>query len=322
MEKEINCLNFRGLLEYLRKYYGEEGIRTVTEGLTENPAFLIADNRDPSRRIPVTLEHLQDSSYWVSNEFSLRLLANVKKVVQSPSPLFTAGEGATLEIFSKYIFFLVRLLGPQQTSRRVPKLNTHFNKTKTVDLIELTRHSAIFRLTYFPDFRVTKDVCEWNRGIYAGIARLAGAIEVQTHETTCRVDGDPHCTIAITWKRIGRLKQIYRWFLKAGLEDLVADYEKVLNDRKQLIDDLSESEQRYRSLTDFSLTGIFIYQRGRFVYVNEMLARLSGYTSRELMEKPISELIQADYLETMNDLVRLMQNGSSTTARKEFQGRR
>jgi PAS domain S-box-containing protein len=322
MEKEINCLNFRGLLEYLRKHYGDEGVRTVTEGLTGNPAFLISDRKNPSHQIPVTLEHLQDSSYWVSNEFSLRLLANVKQVIRSPSPLFTAGEGATLENFSKTIFFLARLLGPRRISRRVSKLNTLFNKTKTVHLVELTSHSAMFRLTYFPNFRVTKDVCEWNRGIYSGIARLAGAIEVQTQETTCQVDGDPHCDIAVTWKRVGWVKQIYRWLLKAGVEDLVADYEKVLKDREQLIDDLSESKQRYRSLTDYSLTGIFIYQRGRLVYVNEMLARFSGYTSREIMEKPIADLIHGDYLEAINDLVRLIQNGSCTTARQEFQGRR
>jgi PAS domain S-box-containing protein len=321
MDKEINCINFRGLLAYLRNHYGDEGVRKATLGLTENPDFLIVNRKDPARQIPVTLDHLMDSSNWVSNEFSLRFMANVKEVIGGPSPLFTAGEGATLENFSKTIFFLARILGPRLISRRVAVLNAFFNKTKTVEVTELTDHSAVFRLTYSPGFRVTKDICEWNRGIYSGIAKLSGAMDVQTRETTCRVDGADFCTMEVTWKKVGRLQQIYRRLLKAGLEDLITDYEKALKDREQLIVDLTESEKRYRSLTDYSLTGIFIYQEGRFVYVNEMLAKLSGYTLPEFLEHPLEDMIHEDYRKTINDLGLLLVKGKQLTARREFQGR-
>jgi PAS domain S-box-containing protein len=322
MEKEISCVNFRGLLEYLRKHFGEEGIQRVTEGLTGNPTYQLVDRRNPSHRTPVTLEHLLDPANWVTNDFSLRLLANVRKVVPGSSPLYTAGLGTTRENFSRHILFLARLLGPRRISARVAKLNSHFNKTKQVEVIELGRNTAVFRLTYFPPFRVTKDVCEWNRGIYTGAAKLAGAEEVQSEETTCLLDGDPYCTIRLSWKRVGLLQQVYRWLLKAGLEDLVADYEKALKDREQLIESLTESEQRYRTLTDHSLTGIFIYQKGRLAYVNQMLSRISGYSFGELLEREVTDLIHPDSLDALATMVRRVQESPGGAAPQEFLGRR
>jgi PAS domain S-box-containing protein len=322
MEKEINCVNFRGLLEYLRKYYGKEGVRRVTEGLIANPTYQLVDKRQPSRKTPVTLEHLLDPAYWVSNDFSLGLLANVRKVVAGPSPLYTAGLGATRESFSGHILFLARLLGPRRLAARVARINSHFNKTKRVEAVESGRNFVVFRLTYLPSSRVTKDVCEWNRGIYAGVAGLAGAEDIQAQETTCLLDGDPHCTIRLSWKRISLFQQIYRRLLKAGLEALVADYEQALKDREQLIEGLSESEQRYRILTDNSLTGIFILQNGRLAYVNEMLARISGYPAGELLEKNVTDVIHPDSLEALITVVRQVQQSLEGTTPQEFLGRR
>ena len=46
MKREISCQNFRGLFVYLRKHYGEEAIRKVTEDLVNNDRYWLADPKD------------------------------------------------------------------------------------------------------------------------------------------------------------------------------------------------------------------------------------------------------------------------------------
>ena len=46
MNKEINCNNFIGLLVFLRRRYGDDGVRQVLNGLVANQNFMIADKDD------------------------------------------------------------------------------------------------------------------------------------------------------------------------------------------------------------------------------------------------------------------------------------
>jgi two-component system cell cycle sensor histidine kinase/response regulator CckA len=297
MEKEINCGNFRGLLNYLQKHYGDQGIQKVLAGLVGNDRFLIADKKNTTQARPVDENDLRDSSNWVSNEFSLSLLANVKKVVAGPNPLFTAGEGTTRESFSANVLFLSRVLGPKLVAKRVAKINTLFNRTKTVELAGLTDHSATFKLSYVSGVRVTKDVCQWNMGIYSGIAKLGGVINVQVEEKTCLVEGDSCCTIRVTWKNVGFWKRLLQWLMRAGLKDLIEDYERALTERNQVIDELTQSERRYKVLTDDTLKekekfqllvegtpfGVaLVNQKGHYRYINPKFEEIFGYTLEDI----------------------------------------
>ena len=53
--------------------------------------------------------------------------------------------------------------------------------------------------------------------------------------------------------------------------------------RKGAEEALRESEERYRLLAENSLTGIYIHQDGRFVYVNDRLATMLGYRVDEVV---------------------------------------
>jgi PAS domain S-box-containing protein len=59
----------------------------------------------------------------------------------------------------------------------------------------------------------------------------------------------------------------------------------VITDRKQAEGLLLESENKFRSLAEKSLTGIYLIQDGIFRYVNPMLAGIFGYTVDELTDK-------------------------------------
>jgi PAS domain S-box-containing protein len=297
MSKDINCANFRGLLEYLHKHHGTESVSRATAGLVGNPKYLIADKENPTRHVPVRIEHLSDPANWVSNEFSLKLFANVHNIVGGKHPLFAAGEGAVLEQLSKSTLFIANVFGPKLMSRQVSKINARFNRTKTVKLVELGRNSATFNLYYYPKYRVTKDVCDWNRGIYSGIAKLSGAGFVTSVEKSCVVNGDPHCSFHITWKNPGILKRFFRWLFKHSIKELIDDYEMTVKDRDRLIDQLSESEKSHRALTDHSLTGIFIYQDDQFVYANERLLRILDCRAPDIIGRNLQSIVHPDFME-------------------------
>ena len=57
---------------------------------------------------------------------------------------------------------------------------------------------------------------------------------------------------------------------------------------------LQESEEKYKTLTENSLTGIFIHQNGKFVFVNDKFANMHGYKPEELLQKEHLLLVHPD----------------------------
>ena len=298
MAKEINCSAFKSLLDYLRKHHGEHSVRQVIDGLVNNERYLIADKINPSNIIPVQEYHLNDSAYWVSNEFSLALFANSKKIIGDSKSLAKIGEISVEHFFSKKsILFLSRVLGVKQISKQVAKINNRFNRTKKVKLTELTDNKAVFQIHYHPNFRTTKDICNWNLGIYVGTAKMAGGRDVRGKEIQCVLNGDDFCAIQLTWKKEAFfIKRLLRSVLKLITSDLIAEYEDILNEREHLIEHLTESEERYRTLTDQSLTGIFIHRNGNILYANDGLAKMLGYRSNEMIGKKFWDFLHPEDL--------------------------
>ena len=285
MDRDICCQNFKGMIAYIRNHYGDQGVRDLLEGLTDNPQFLIRDKLDPSVVHPVRETHLTDPAYWVSNEFSLALFENVHKVVRSPNPLIEVGVGAVRESLSKRTLFAARLLGPIATARQVAKINARFNKTKDVKLIDLSDGAMSFELRYRPGFRVTKNVCHWNLGIYTEIGRLTGVTNVVAKETHCVVDGDDYCVFRITWDPSPWYRRLIRGitnrFIRWMVRDLIEEYETTVHDRDQLIDRLIRSEQKYRTLFEDSLDAMSLTTGGKIVDVNPAWLKMHGYIHKK-----------------------------------------
>ena len=87
-----------------------------------------------------------------------------------------------------------------------------------------------------------------------------------------------HCDICGKIMEIGNNKYLVGFF-------------RDITDRKLAEKALRESEDKYKTLTENSLTGIFIHQDGRFVFVNDRFADIHGYTSEELLGEEYMTLI-------------------------------
>jgi PAS domain S-box-containing protein len=302
MRKEINCINFIGLFSFIEKYYGAWGINAVLEGLIHNPRYFIQDVDDPSRLTPIRRDQIVNMNYWVSNEFSIRLLGNVHKVIKSENSLFEAGRGAVKENLSKRALFTGRLFGPFFLAKQAKKINSRFNRTKRVILKTISRKELSFELHYFPGFRVTKDVCNWNLGIYTELLQASGVEEIRSEEVQCVLEGDKCCEFRLKWKKSGLFSRMVRGLsslnVKRELQEIIQDYENSLIERDRLIDKLANSEAKYRSLFESTATGNAILESDLTLsLINTEFEKITGYLKQQLENTyTLKEIVHpADY---------------------------
>ncbi len=76
----------------------------------------------------------------------------------------------------------------------------------------------------------------------------------------------------------------------SGCQAVVED----VTERKRTEDSLRESEERYRLLTQHSLSGIYIHQKGILVYVNDRLAKILGYAPHEVRTRHFWDFVHPE----------------------------
>jgi len=81
--------------------------------------------------------------------------------------------------------------------------------------------------------------------------------------------------------------------------------------------ELRESEEKYRTLTESSLTGVFIHQDGKYVFVNDRFAEIHGYRTQELLGKKYWTLIHPDEREATKEKASKRLKGEAAPQRYE-----
>ena len=67
---------------------------------------------------------------------------------------------------------------------------------------------------------------------------------------------------------------------------------------------ISEAEEKFRSLVEYSLVGIYIIQDGCFVYVNPKLEEIFGYTHNELIGINCLDVVDSEYRNLVGENIR------------------
>jgi len=88
--------------------------------------------------------------------------------------------------------------------------------------------------------------------------------------------------------------------------DLDVVHEKIIQlthiiENKKAMQALQESEEKFRTLTQISLTGIFIYQE-KFIYVNPAFCEITGYTEEELLTMHPWEVLTSQYQDKIKNV--------------------
>jgi PAS domain S-box-containing protein len=96
-----------------------------------------------------------------------------------------------------------------------------------------------------------------------------------------------------------------------------------ITERKQIDEALRESEERYRSLTESAITGVYLIQEGLFRYVNPVLATVFGYRVDEIVNKlgPL-DLTAPEDRHVVTENIRKRVEGEADRIRYSFKGLR
>ncbi len=86
---------------------------------------------------------------------------------------------------------------------------------------------------------------------------------------------------------------------------------------------LQESEEKYRILSEQSLTGVYLIQEDKLVYANPKLAEIFGYHSpRLLVNKNIADLLPENTLPEIKKIITYLLQGRGTDLKYEFQAKK
>lgn len=85
-------------------------------------------------------------------------------------------------------------------------------------------------------------------------------------------------------------------------------------DRINAEKNISEAEEKFRSLVEYSLVGIYIIQDGCFVYVNPKLEEIFGYNHNELTGVNLLDVVESEYMNAVNENTsKILKNEKSDT---------
>jgi PAS domain S-box-containing protein len=150
----------------------------------------------------------------------------------------------------------------------------------------------------------------------ATIHRLAdrvGAGETVTFESVHRRKDGTVFPVEVRSRRFQQGDRLYRLSL---VRDIV--------ERKRAEAELSEMRERFRILAESSLTGIYLTEGTRFVYVNPAMAKTFGYTVEELVGGGLGslDLTCPEDRHLVGENMRRRLHGEVDELRYEFRGRR
>lgn len=80
-----------------------------------------------------------------------------------------------------------------------------------------------------------------------------------------------------------------------------------------------QSEQRYRQVVDNVTEGILVVQDGRFVFVNEAMKRITGYTTEQILGRSNLDFVVPEQREMVRDRYERRMKGEPLSPRFDFQ---
>lgn len=108
--------------------------------------------------------------------------------------------------------------------------------------------------------------------------------------------------------------------LRDSKGEIIAGIKVIRNitERKQAVDNLKQSEEKYRLLIDNIHDGVFIIQDAKMQFANKAFAAMTGYAVEEIIGMDFRELVAPEDLEMVANRYQRRQAGENVTPEYEF----
>ncbi|MBI4843406.1 MAG: PAS domain S-box protein [Nitrospirae bacterium] len=93
-----------------------------------------------------------------------------------------------------------------------------------------------------------------------------------------------------------------------------------ITERKQAIKELQDSEEKFKALSEQSITGISISQDGKFIYANPRLAEIFGFRQDEMIGSPVLERVAEADRGMVKEYFRKRLSGEAPSVHYTFRG--
>lgn len=139
---------------------------------------------------------------------------------------------------------------------------------------------------------------------------LTGIVDKREEDIFVRQDGK------VEWLRW----EIHPWQQETGEIGGLVMYTEVITPRKQVELDLKNSENRFHSLTDNAVVGIYILKEGSYSYVNAKMAEIFGYSTAEMLGMEPMAIVHKSSVGLVSASIAKRLSGEEIKAHYEFTG--
>ncbi|MBU1078442.1 MAG: HAMP domain-containing histidine kinase [Spirochaetes bacterium] len=177
--KEINCRSANAIIQYVKHHNGD--IHKLLKGINFSEEFLTDENN------------------WMDCKTIIDLFRNAKLLLKDNNIGYNIGQASTKENTVGIINLLYKLFSnPLLTFKMVPKMLEFWDRVQSASSKIINKNKVEITLSKGPVIP-SKDICEWNRGIFISIPEIWN-LKTTALETKCVRKGDQRCTWEIEWE--------------------------------------------------------------------------------------------------------------------------
>ena len=168
---------------------------------------------------------------------------------------------------------------------------------------------------------ITENISQFGYGpsdFYSHMLKFADIIHPDDLEnviTDTYLKGQSSATEFVQEYRVVSKLGEYRWinvrtWIKRNRDNIITHFQGIILDiteRRQTEEKLKESDEKFRTITEQSLLGVIILQKGKVKYVNKALAEMAEFKPTEVKNWPINEFVKSIYPEDLPMVIKNMQ---------------
>ena len=254
MEKEVNCLNSKAILGYVKEHNNGD-----YSSLLKNLDPEIDALSDPER-------FLIDPNNWISCTVASKLYERARMILKDEIAAYKIAKYAVEKTKLGYAQRIIAkgFWSYKTGLEHVQKLNDKWNRNKRVELVEIKRNGAILKLHWNSQMDISKDLCLMNQGTYTFLPLIWGGRPLELKEKCCYFNDAPYCEYHLKWPLRNRLYEIFSRFhtSKSLLIDTIAEMEE----DKKLIEEKYEEVNRLNLELNYKIKQLLaIHETGKAI---------------------------------------------------------